>query len=47
MVLGGVIQPRIGGKGVEAISPYKWLFKNMQLTLKTANKTWGCEEASR
>lgn len=47
MVLDGVIQPRIGAKGVETTTPYKWLFKSMLLTLKTPNKTWDREEASR
>lgn len=31
MLLGVVIQPRIGGEGVETIPPYKWLFKDVLL----------------
>lgn len=31
MLLGVVIQPRIGGEGVETIPPYKSLFKDVLL----------------
>lgn len=43
MLLGVVIQPRIGGEGVETVPPYKWLFKDV-LLWETPNKTG--EEAS-